>query len=130
MSPRILLLEDEPDLLRALTLRFAAAGFRCTAARNGAEGLAKIQEDTPDVIVTDLIMPEMDGYELVRQLKANTRTASIPVIVLTAIPQHGLDARVKDLQMTHILHKPFEFRELLTMARELLTASPGGPSYD
>lgn len=130
MPHRILLLDDEPDLLRALSLRLTFAGFDCQTAVNGAEGLAKIQQSTPDLIITDLVMPEIDGYELVRQVRANSHTASIPIIVLTAMPKHALSPRAKELETTRIMYKPFEFDELIAMTRGLLTTTiAGGPQY-
>ena len=130
MPYRILLLDDEPDLLRALSVRFTAAGFTCEAASNGQEGMVKIRQALPDLIITDLAMPEMDGYEMVRRLKADAQTASIPIIVLTAIPKHAIDRRAKELEGTCVMHKPFEFHELLSITRELLsTTVRGGPPH-
>ena len=128
MAHRILLLDDEPDLLRALSVRFRAAGFACETASNGREGLASVAKGAPDLIVTDLIMPEVDGYELVRQLRATTATASIPIVVMSAMPKHELAAQAKDLAATYVMHKPFEFEDLLSITRELLEQTPGGAS--
>ena len=130
MTQRILLLDDEPDLLRALSVRFTAAGFVCEAAHNGSEAVVKIQQALPDLIITDLIMPEMDGFAMVRWLQRTPQTAAIPVIVLTAIPKHTLEPTPKELHATRILHKPFDFQELLALTRELLaTHLAGGPSH-
>ena len=68
MPPRLLVVEDEPELLRALRVRFTAAGFTCETAANGKEGLAKLEGWRPDLIVADLVMPEMDGYEMVHRV--------------------------------------------------------------
>ncbi len=116
---RILLLDDEPDLLLALSVRLTAAGFGCETARNGAEGLAKLQQATPDVIITDLIMPQMNGYEFVRQLKAVPKTAAIPIIALTAVQKQTLEPRAQELAGTRVMFKPFEFEKLVALIREL-----------
>ena len=127
--PRILLLDDEPDLLLALSVRLTAAGFGCETARNGMEGLAKLEERMPDVIITDLIMPQMNGYEFVRRLKAASTTAPIPVIVLTAVQKQTLEHRAPELVGTHVMFKPFEFEKLVALIRELAgsaTSQEGG----
>ncbi len=130
MAPRVLLLDDEPDLLHALSVRLTAAGLTCETAHTGTEAMAKIQSARPDLIITDLIMPEVDGFAMVRWLQRAPHTATIPVIVLTAMPKHAIDPTPQELQATHILHKPFDFQELLSLTRALLaTRIPGGPSH-
>ncbi len=130
MARRILLLDDEPDLLRALSVRFRAAGFTCETASNGREGLASVARGVPDLIVTDLIMPDVDGYELVRRLRADAATASVPIVVMSAMPKHELATQAKDLAVSCIMHKPFEFEELLSITRELLAQTPGGTPHE
>jgi len=129
MPGKVLIVEDEPELLRALRVRFTACRFACETAANGKEGLAVLQRFQPDVIVADLLMPEMDGYEFCQQLKAEGRTAAIPVIVLTAIPQDALDRRADELKAERVLRKPFDSDVLLAMVEELIhpTASGGAP---
>ncbi len=128
MPGRILLLDDEPELLRALVVRLTAAGFTCETASNGKEGLIKIQRWAPDLIITDLVMPELDGASVVRQLKAHERTATIPVIVLTAVPQQALGSWMAHLGTTRVMHKPFDSDALLSMIHEVMdTNSQGGP---
>ena len=125
---RILLVEDEPDLRLALLVRLRAAGFQCESANNGKEALEHIAQQRPDLIVTDLLMGVMDGYELVRYLKASRETASIPVVVMTALPEHSRVARADELQGVHLLERPFEARELIVMIRALLALqTEGGP---
>ena len=127
MPPRILVLEDEPDLLRALSIRLRAAGFACETSSNGKDALEKIQRNPPMLLLTDLVMPDVDGYEVLRQLKANPRTASIPTIVLTAVPRHAIARRMHELEGTVVIHKPFEFGELLAKVQELIaTSTPEG----
>ena len=130
MSNRILIVEDEPELLRALRVRLSAAGFACETASDGKEGLVKSQQWQPDLIIADLIMPQMDGYDMVRYLKADEHTASIPIVVLTAIPAYSLEPRLKELHAARIMHKAFDSADLLIAVREILaTTTPGGPSH-
>ena len=121
---KVLIVDDEPELLQALTVRLSASGYACVTARNGVEGLAKAREEHPDLIVADLLMPEMDGYEMIRQLKAEPDTAKIPVIVLTAMPGKRADS----LPAARVLPKPFNSKILLETMRELIGAgTSGGP---
>ena len=123
MASRILVVDDEPELLRALVVRLTHAGFTCESAQDGKEGLEKSQRFHPDLVIADLVMPEMDGYEMCHHLKAEAGTASIPIIVLTAVPQHALDQRAKTLGAARIMHKPFDSVELLSAVREVLTGA-------
>ena len=85
MAGRILLVEDEADLRLALSVRLRAAGFQCDTASHGKEGLERVAASAPDLIIMDLLMPVMNGYEMVHHLKADPKTASIPVVVVTAL---------------------------------------------
>ena len=127
MPPRLLLVDDEPELAKALAVRFTASGFVCETAANGQEALGRIQRSRPDALVVDLLMPVMDGYELCRRLKADQATADIPVIVLTAVPEHVMAQRLERLGTVRVLHKPFDSNELLSAVRSVLSGS-GGPA--
>ncbi len=117
-------MDNEPELLQALTVRLGASGYACATARNGAEGLAKAREERPDLIVADLLMPDMGGYDMIRRLKAEPATAAIPVIVLTAMPGKQADS----LPVARVLPKPFDSKILLETIRELIGAgTSGGP---
>ena len=126
MGVRLLLVEDEPELLQALRVRLTAAGFLCETARNGKEALACLARQQPDVIIADLVMPEMDGYEMVERVQSDQRTASIPVIVLTAVPGHALDRRAAQLHPACIMHKPFESEHLVSAVRALVDPQASG----
>ena len=120
---RVLLVDDEPDLLRALSLRLTAAGFLCRTASNGREGLEQIQDWLPALVITDLVMPEMDGYEMCRKLKSDERTASIPVVVLTAVAERSLAQRAEELGAARLIRKPFDSQELLGTIRQLVESA-------
>jgi DNA-binding response OmpR family regulator len=120
--PRLLLVDDEPELLRALTVRLKAAGFACETARNGREALESIQREPPDLIVSDLLMPDVDGYELCRRLQSDAKTASIPLIMLTAVPAHAVERQQHRLAgAVRVMHKPFDSAILTQVIRETLT---------
>ena len=127
MPDQILIVEDEPELLRALSIRLSAAGFTTHEAKDGIEGLDRAREERPDLIIIDLLMPEADGYNLCRQLRTDARTSSIPVLVLTVVSRHLLGRRSKDQDQRKrlvgtptVLQKPFETEELLSTIQGLL----------
>lgn len=130
MGHRLLLVDDEPELLRALSVRLSAAGFICDTANNGREALEKLEGTLPDLVVVDLLMPEVSGYEVCRQLKENDRTARIPVIVLTAVPERTVGRAAEWLGVERVLYKPFDSKLLVATVQELLRIpSPGGPTH-
>jgi CheY-like chemotaxis protein len=86
-SKRILVVDDEPDTLNLLEALFTRWGFEVSTARNGAEALTCCEQARPDVVLTDLAMPEMDGVELCRRLKARPDLRLIPILVASGLPQ-------------------------------------------
>ena len=120
MPPRILVVDDEPELLRALCVRLTAEGFACETASNGREALERLERELPDLIILDLLMPEVSGYEVCRRLKADQRTAQIPVIVLTAVPERTVKQTTEWLGASSVMHKPFDTTILLSTVRHLL----------
>ena len=126
--PRILVVDDEPELLKALCVRLTAEGFACETARNGREALERVEAQLPDLMILDLIMPEVTGYEVCRKLQDDPRTACLPVLVLTAVPQRAI-IQTAELAAVTILHKPFDTAVLLATVRHLLKLpTPGGLS--
>ena len=112
----ILTVDDEPDVLFLLRVIFERAGHRVMEAAHGEAALDAIQVERPDVIVTDLMMPVMDGRELLENLKGDPKTASIPVVMLTANPNGALGA---DL----IMRKPFSNTEIVQQVESLVERS-------
>ncbi|MBI3996347.1 MAG: response regulator [Candidatus Omnitrophica bacterium] len=129
MAKRVLLVEDEPELRRAIVVRLNAAGFQCEVATNGKEGLEKVEHWHPDLVIADLLMPEMGGCEMVQRLRARHETSRVPVIVLTALPRQAKEERIEDLPSVRLMHKPFDSAELLVVINDMLAKdSAGGPS--
>ena len=90
---RILVVDDEPDFCSIVQGQLEKEGYEVELAYNGVEGLEKIRANPPDAIVLDVMMPEMDGYEVCKELKADEATAGIPVILLTAVASHVTSTR-------------------------------------
>ncbi len=121
MALRILLIEDDPDIQRMvqLSLKFQG-GHEVMVASGGQEGIAKAEQERPDLILLDVMMPEMDGYETCRRLKANPATASIPIVFLSARAQQSEIQKGRDLGAIGYLVKPFDPMTLSSQLEEML----------
>ena len=119
-KPRILAVDDQRDALRLLQIRLQNAGFECVTAGDGAAALAALEKDLVDVIILDVMMPGMDGFETCRRLKQNERTRDIPVIFLTA--KFEMEDKVRGLEVGghDYLSKPVEQPELLARTKSAL----------
>lgn len=116
---RVVVIDDDRDLreLIKITLEFTA-GWEVVTAANGREGIEAVRERAPDVVVVDLMMPEMDGYAVCRCLKQDPATAAIPLVLLTARKQ--LDERqLGAAGASGVVFKPFEPEELASQIRRL-----------
>jgi DNA-binding NarL/FixJ family response regulator len=120
MSKRLLVVDDEPNLLRAVGACLRGEGFDVVTARSGAEALVRVAETVPDLIVSDVRMPGMDGYQLARQLHSSARTALTPVVFLTA--KDETSDRIEGFRagVDAYLTKPFEPDELVAVIRSIL----------
>ena len=90
---RILVVDDEPDFCSIVQGQLEKEGFDVELAYNGVEGMQKVQENPPDAIVLDVMMPEKDGYEMCKELKGNDDFCDIPVLLLTAVASHVTSTR-------------------------------------
>lgn len=123
MSKRLLVVDDEPKLLRAIAATLREEGYVVMTAQSGSEALMRLTESVPDLIISDIRMPGIDGYRLVSTLRSNPRTELIPVIFLTAKDRRedritgfrkGVDAYVT---------KPFDPEELIVIIANILNRS-------
>jgi CheY-like chemotaxis protein len=121
-SALVLLVDDYEDNRRMFAEYLALAGFRTEGARNGAEGLEKASAMRPRVIVMDLAMPDLDGFEVTRRLRAAEGTRDIPVIALTAYPMGYSRHAALEAGCDAYLTKPCGPRQLLAEIRRLLDA--------
>lgn len=120
MTKKIVLAEDEPQIARLVEFKLKKEGYQVVWKENGEEALKAIKADRPDLILLDVMMPVMDGYEVLRQLKEDENLKSIPVVMLTARAQErdvvkGIDSGVEDY-----ITKPFHPAELLARVKRIL----------
>lgn len=120
MSHRLMVVDDDPNLLRALSMTLRVAGYEIRTARNGAEALLHLAEFTPDLIISDIRMPVMDGHHLVRHIRANQRTSLIPMIFLTAKDETADRVAGFKSGIDYYLTKPFEAEELIAVISNIL----------
>lgn len=120
MEKKILIIDDEQDLCETVKAQLESNNFKVATAKDGPEGLDKVKEYKPDLIILDLMMPGMDGFEVCRRLKKDTKTASIPVIVLTALDQEDAAKKALSMGAEGYMVKPFEQDALLFTIREFL----------
>jgi len=120
---RLLIVDDSPTVLSLLQLVFEGDNYEVATARDGMEGLEKVRHWKPDLIVTDSVMPNIDGFELLRILRNDPATREIPVIMLTGSDQAD-PTQAARLQPDALASKSTEWSELLALARKLLQGRP------
>ena len=120
MSKRLLVVDDEPNLLRAVAACLKAGGYEVSTARSGREALVHLAEAVPDLVVSDVRMPGMDGYQLMRQLRGAPRTALVPIVFLTAKDETADRIQGFRAGVDAYLTKPFEPDELIAVVNGIL----------
>jgi DNA-binding response OmpR family regulator len=117
----ILCVEDEPEMIDLIRLILGRRGFEVKGAAGGVEGLKMIRQNPPDLVLLDLMMPDMDGWEVYQQMKADEKTKHIPVIVVTAKAQ-SID-KVLGLHIAKVddyITKPFSPQDLMNSVEKVL----------
>jgi CheY-like chemotaxis protein len=125
----ILVCDDEPHVVEGIRFLLRAAGRRIRVAANGREALERVEDEAPDLLITDIMMPEMDGLALVAALRGRAVTKRMPIIVLTAKAQIE-DARLaQEMWGVTVIGKPFDPRSLKQLVASMLedvTCQPSG----
>ena len=116
----LLVIDDEPAILELLRINFEMEGFTVVSAVDGAQGLEQARAHRPDVIVSDIMMPGVDGLELLRALRRDPTTAAVPVILLSARAQNAEVQRGLELGADDYITKPFDPLELLDRVNAVL----------
>jgi len=117
---KVLIVDDEIHIVHVVAIKLRNNGFEVISAQNGRDAFELACEQKPDVIVTDFQMPVMTGMEFVEKLRQQPTTKDIPVVMLTARGFAIEDERVRDLQISEFLSKPFSPKELLKCIEDIL----------
>ena len=120
MSKRILVVEDTEDNRQIIRDLLSSVGYELIEATDGAEGVALAQSQHPDLILMDIQLPEMDGYEATRRIRAIPELARVPIVAVTSYAPSGDEAKTREAGCDGYVAKPFSPRQLLAKVREFL----------
>jgi two-component system cell cycle response regulator DivK len=120
MTKRILVVEDQEDSRRIMRDLLTTTEYEVTEAENGEEALAAVAKQRPDLILMDIQLPVMDGYEATRRLKADPSSSSIPIIAVTSYALSGDEEKARAAGCNDFVPKPYSPRQLLAKIRQYL----------
>lgn len=128
MAKKILVVDDEPGFVELVTGILAARGYAVSSAADGRQAITMVNKDIPDLIILDIKMPHMSGYDVCRILRDNKRFKDIPIIMLTALAELDNVKTGMALGAVSYISKPFEQNTLLTLIHGLI--GPGSPAAE
>jgi two-component system alkaline phosphatase synthesis response regulator PhoP len=125
MAKKVLIVDDDPDLVEAVSTILESKGYAVAKAYGGVEGLKKARTENPDLIVLDVMMPDKDGYEVCKELKADKKYHAIPILLLTAVVSHIPTTKYThqmgmDMEADDYIDKPVEPKELVKRVETLI----------
>src|SRR5437879_11407105 len=126
VHPVIVMVADEKDIVQVLEFALRQAGFETVSARDAGEAFARIREKAPDAVILDLMLPDISGTEICRQLKGNARTTTVPVIMLTARSEEVDRVVGFELGADDYITKPFSVREVVLRVKAILRRGVAG----
>jgi CheY-like chemotaxis protein len=116
---KILICDDDPVILRLLQVNLEIEGYEVVTAHHGEEAVAKAKTEIPDLVILDIMMPRMDGYEACRQIRSQVETSEIPIVFLSAKAQQSDIERGRAYGVSDYLTKPFDPTDLLEVIERL-----------
>ena len=119
-NKKVLIVDDEIHIVHVVAIKLRNNGYDVISAENGAQAFKLVQEEKPDIVVTDLQMPVMNGMELIEKLRQDKTSEALPVILLTARGFAITDEQRKQLQISAVLSKPFSPKDLLRNIEDVL----------
>ncbi len=125
MPHRVLLVDDDPVIVRLLEVNFRLEGFEVETALHGGEALLKAQAQRPDLIVLDVMMPGVDGWEVCERLRESPELSTVPIVLLSARAQEADVARGYALGVVEYVTKPFDPQDLVETVRRHLAEDEG-----
>ena len=126
MAYKILVVDDEPSIVRLMEFILARQGHEMLVAVNGEEALEKVHANRPDLVLLDIMMPRIDGYEVARTLRADPKTSELPIIMLSAKAQEEDIQKGIDVGVNEYITKPFSPEQLVHIVADYLHRLHGG----
>ena len=123
-APLILVTEDNPLHMKIFVLNLTFKGYRVLEAENGLKGLELAKRELPDLILVDLTLPKMEGWEMIRQMKGAPETSEIPVIVVSARRPQDEEHEARALKIDHYVSKPFNPEHLMDLVDRTVRRRP------
>jgi DNA-binding response OmpR family regulator len=123
MPAKILIVDDDPDMVELLRLALCEAGYSACTATTGTEALVEAERSAPDLVVLDLLLPEMNGFNVCEHLRRNPVTASIPIIMITVLPGQFPRLAGMEAGVSAYVNKPFQTHEIVSCVDGLLGGS-------
>ena len=120
---RILVVDDEPYILRVIRMKLENAGYCVETAEDGRDAWEKIRSSQPDMLITDIVMPDSDGYELAKKVRMEEKTRDLPILMLTGKGEDTDELKGYRAGVNQFLTKPFSPKELLSLVQEILNKS-------
>jgi two-component system, cell cycle response regulator DivK len=121
MSKRILVVEDQEDDRQIIRDMLAGSGYAITEAEDGEQALAAVAKERPDLILMEIQLPSMDGYEAMRRIRTDPALLSIPIIAVTSFAPRGEEQKARAAGCDHFVPKPYSPRELLAKIRQYIS---------
>jgi DNA-binding response OmpR family regulator len=117
---RVLVVDDDEDLVRILSVNLMAEGFDVSTAFDGTSAVMRAHKDQPDLIILDIKMPAGDGFSVVEKLRISTKTFSIPIIFLSALPKEDMEEKALKAGALYYFSKPFDMEALMNFIKDRL----------
>jgi two-component system response regulator ResD len=124
---RILVVDDDPRLLHIVAMYLGIEGYEVITAENGEDGLTKLQERPPDLVILDIMMPGLDGIETCRRMRGHAPTADIPIVMFSALSSDDDIERARVAGANHLITKPFNLVGLGSVVKTFFPADVGTP---
>lgn len=122
MTIRVLIAEDEPHIVESLSFVLGREGFDVSAVLDGESVLEQLRSDRPDVVILDVMLPQLNGFEVLKRIKSEPSLAAIPVVILTAKGQAQDRRMAEEIGVDGFMTKPFSNREIVEEVRRLTKA--------
>lgn len=120
MTKKILVVEDTPDLLQIVSEYLTMEGFKVTSCLSAFEAMESLTKETPDLVITDLSMPDMDGFQLIEKIRESNNLKTLPIIIFSARPILDNQARASDLGVLKYIKKPCSPEDLVVSIKEVI----------